>query len=290
MKTLSSIVCVQLLTLLMLAWPGVRVSLAQQSTAVLPLRELTPSDVGMSAKRFERIDRMCEEAVTQGKVPGVVALVSRHGQVIYHKAFGMADSQAGRELHKDDIFRIASQTKAITATAVMMLWEEGKFRLDDPIAKYIPEFKEAGVLIDYNEDDGTWETMPADKPITIRHLHTHTSGIAYGVIDGDQRFKTMYADAGVTDLFTTEPVTIGESVKKLARLPLHHHPGEQFTYSEGLDVLGYLVEIVSGQPFDEYLQEHLFEPLKMVDSAFYLPDSKAERLVPVQTRVRDMAV
>ncbi len=209
-------------------------------------------------------------------------LVARHGKIVYYKAFGLADRVTNRALKRDDIFRIASQSKAITATAVMMLWEEGRFQLDDPISRSIPEFKDAGVLRTFNEADVTWTTEPARTAITVRHLLTHTSGIGYGVIDGDERFRKIYQKAGVTDLFTTESVTIAESVKKLAKLPLHHHPGEKFTYSEGLDVLGYFIEIVSGMPFDVFLRERLFEPLGMKDTAFYLPADKAGRLVPVQ--------
>lgn len=260
----------------------VGISSAQQAIVTEPLTEASPANVGMSAERLGRIDLMCRDAIAKGKVPGMVALVARHGEIVYHKAFGMADNEAGRGLKKDDIFRIASQTKAITATAVMMLWEEGRFQLDDPIAGYIPEFQDASVLKTFDDEDGTWTTEPANTPITIRHLLTHTSGIGYGVIDGDPRFKKIYAQAGVTDLFTTKPVTIAESVKKLARLPLHHHPGAEFTYSEGLDVLGYFIEIVSGKPFDVFLRERLFEPLGMQDTAFYLPSENAERLVAVQ--------
>jgi CubicO group peptidase (beta-lactamase class C family) len=236
----------------------------------------------MSAERLARIDQALEQAVARGDVPGVVALVARQGKVVYHKAFGLADNLARRNLRRDDIFRIASQTKAITATAVMMLWEEGRFQLDDPISRFIPEFKEPKVLKSFDLQDGTWTSEPARGEITIRHLLTHTSGLGYGVIDGDERFRKLYQQAGVTDLFTTEPVTIAESVKKLARLPLHHHPGERFTYSEGLDVLGYFIEVVSGKPFDVFLRERLFEPLGMEDTWFYLPADKAGRLVPVQ--------
>lgn len=247
-----------------------------------PLPEASPRSVGVSPERLERIDAMCTEALRDNKIPGVVALVARKGKIVYHKAFGSADTTAGRALRPDDIFRIASQTKAITATAVMMLWEEGRFRLDDPISQWIPEFKNPQVLKDYDEKTGTWTAEPAGREITIRHLLTHTSGLGYGVIDGDARFRQMYAKAGVVDLFTTEPVTIGESVRRLAKLPLHHKPGEKFTYSEGLDVLGYFIEIVSGQTFDAFLQTRLFGPLGMKDTGFYLPAEKAERLVAVQ--------
>ncbi len=247
-----------------------------------PLTEASPSRAGMSAERLARIGTTIETAIQEDRIPGAVALVARNGKIVYHRAFGLADNESGRALKRDDIFRIASQSKAITSTAVMILWEEGRFRLDDPISKWIPEFKDAAVLKTFNEADLTWTTEPASKPITLRHLITHTSGIGYGVIDGDERFKKIYAKAGVTDLFTTEPVTIGESVKKLAKLPLHHQPGEKFTYGEGLDVLGYFIEIVSGKPFDVFLRDHLFAPLQMNDTGFYLPAEKAGRLVTVQ--------
>ncbi len=241
----------------------------------------SPESVGISSARLARIDALCEEAIKQNKVPGIVALVARRGAIVYHKAFGSADTEAGRTQKPDDIFRIASQSKAITSTAIMMLWELGKFQLDDPISKYIPEFRNPQVLKSFNFAENSYTTNPAKSEITIRHLLTHTSGLGYGVIDGDERFRMIYKKAGVTDLFTTEPVRIGDSVKKLAKLPLHHHPGEQFTYSEGLDVLGYLIEVVSGKTFEEFLSDHLFIPLGMRDSGFYLPAEKTARLVPV---------
>jgi CubicO group peptidase (beta-lactamase class C family) len=166
----------------------------------------------------------------------------------------------------------------------MMLWEEGMFQLDDPISKYIPEFKNPTVFQGFHYGDTSYTSVPAAGEITIRHLLTHTSGLGYGVIDGDERMKMIYHKAGVTDLFTTEDISIGESVKKLAKLPLHHQPGEKYTYSEGLDVLGYFVEIISGMSFDQFLRERLFRPLGMEDTWFYLPDEKANRLVSVQKK------
>lgn len=248
------------------------------------LSTATPESVGMSSERLDRIDAMCEEAIKNGDLPGIVALVTRNGKIVFHEAYGMADHTTSRKMKNDDIFRIASQSKAITSTAVMMLWEEGKFRLDDPISKFIPEFKKPRVLKSFKYADTSYSTIAADKEITIRHLLTHTSGLGYGVIDGDERIKMIYKKACITDLFTTEPITIEESVKKLALLPLHHHPGEKFTYSEGLDVLGYFIEIVSGMPFDEFLRKRLFDPLGMEDTWFYLPKSKADRLVTVQKK------
>ena len=251
-----------------------------------PLSEASPASVGMSAERLARIDAMCIEEVDKGNLPGMVALVAKNGKIVFYKAYGMADNKSKRPLKRDDIFRIASQTKAITSTAVMMLWEEGLFRLDDPIANYIPEFEYAQVL-DTVYEDGTYKTKPADKQITIRHLLSHTSGVGYGVIDGDERIKKIYLDAGITDLFTTEKITIEESVKKLAKLPLHHNPGEKFTYSEGLDVLGYFIEEVSGEPLDEFFRTRIFDPLGMDDTWFYLPEAKHKRLVSIQKKEKD---
>lgn len=241
--------------------------------------------LGMAPDRLERIDRMLEGAVSDGQIPGGVALIAKNGEIVYHRAFGMSGVAEERPFQKDDIFRIASQTKAITATAVMMLWEEGLFRLDDPISKYIPEFGNPQVLDQFNEADTTYTTRPSTREITIRHLLTHTSGLGYGVIDSDPRFRMIYKKAGVTDLFTTEDIPVSESVRILAGLPLHHEPGEAFTYSEGLDVLGYFIEIISGMPLDAFFRERIFDPLGMDDTWFYLPDSLAGRLVPVQHEV-----
>ena len=258
-----------------------------QTTSIIKshkLEEMPPESAGISAERLTRIDKMCEEEVAKGNLPGIVSLVARNGKIVHWKAYGGAN-EAGDKMERDAIFRIASQSKAITSTAVMMLWEEGKFQLDDPISKYIPEFKNQQVLTNFRYRDTTWTGVPVKNEITIRHLLSHTSGIGYGVIDGDERFKMLYKKAGVTDLFTTKNITIEESVKKLAKMPLHHEPGTQFTYSEGLDVLGYFIEIVSGMPFDKYLKTHIFDPLGMEDTWFYQPEKNINRVVEVQTPV-----
>lgn len=247
-----------------------------------PLEMGNPTEVGMSPERLAKIDKMLSEEVSSGNIPGAVALIARKGKIVLHKAYGTDNGERKRPLEKDAIFRIASQTKAITATAVMMLWEEGKFRLDDNISTYIPSFGEAKVLDTFNPADSTYTTTPAKNQITIRDLLTHTSGIGYGMIDGDERFRKIYAKAGIVDAFTSEEVVLSENIKKLAQLPLHHEPGEKWTYSEGLDVLGYLVEVISGQPFDQFLRTRIFEPLAMSDTWFYLPKEKQSRLVAVQ--------
>ena len=250
----------------------------------LPLSDGQAESVGMSSERLKRIDAFLQKSVDQKDIPGAVAIICRNGKIIYQKAFGSADNTAGRAMKTDDIFRIASMSKAVTSTAVMMLWEEGLFQLDDPISKYIPEFKDPSVLDTFNEADSSFTTKPTGKEVTIRHLLTHTSGLGYGVIDGDKRFKAMYKKAGIVDLFTTEPVKISENIKKLAKLPLHHVPGEKYVYSEGLDVLGYFIEVISGMPFDEFLKKRIFDPLSMNDTYFYLPTEKAARLVKIQTK------
>ncbi len=272
-------------TLLLINSPLLAQSISLKQT--VGLAEVDPSRVGMSTERIAKIDAMLKKSVENKNVPGLVALIARNGQIVYHKAYGMADSEANKPMGKDAIFRIASQTKAITSTAVMMLWEEGHFGLDDPIANYIPEFKDATVLDSLVAADMTYTTTKANKPITIRHLLTHTSGLGYGVIDSDPRMKKIYAEAGVTDLFTTEDISIEESVKKLAKLPLHHHPGEKFTYSESIDVLGYLVEIISGIPLDQFFKTRIFDPLGMTDTWFYLPDAKKDRLVKIHKKEKE---
>ncbi|MDT0676864.1 serine hydrolase domain-containing protein [Autumnicola musiva] len=247
------------------------------------LAESAPQSVGVSPERLDKIGIMLQEAIDNNQIPGAVALIAKDGKIVYHKAFGKANA-GGEKLERDDVFRIASQTKAITATAVIMLWEEGKFQLDDPISKYIPEFKDPQVLQTFNEADSSYTTRPADKEITIRQLLTHTSGLGYGMIDSDPRIRKIYQKAGVTELFTTKNVKIGEVIKKLGKLPLHHNPGEKFTYSMGLDVLGYFVEVISGQSFSDYLTEHIFDPLEMDDTHFYQPQRNTERLVAIQEK------
>jgi CubicO group peptidase (beta-lactamase class C family) len=238
---------------------------------------------GISKERVTKLDAMLDEAIQKEQVPGLVAMVVKDGKIVYHSAKGHADLESGKKMQTNSVFRIASQTKAITATAVMILWEEGKFRLDDPISKYIPEFKSPQVLNTFRFADTSYTARPAAREITIRHLLTHTSGLGYGMIDGDERMRMIYQKAGVVDLFTTEDITIGESVKRLAKLPLHHDPGAKFTYSEGLDVLGYFVEIISGMPFDMFLKERIFDPIGMNDTRFYLSESQSQRLVTVHT-------
>lgn len=256
---------------------------AQTSTSLTPAGKVWPNDVDVN--RISKLDQMLTDAVKANQVPGLVAMVVKDGKIVYHEAKGLADVDSKQKMVKDQIFRIASQTKAITSTAVMMLWEEGAFRLDDPIARYIPEFSNPEILAGFRYLDTTYTTRSSAKEITIRHLLTHTSGLGYGVIDGNEQMKMIYGKAGIVDLYTTRDIKIADNIKKLAKLPLHHEPGSKFTYSEGLDVLGYLIELVSGMPFDEFLQTRLFTPLGMSQTGFYLTEVQGKKLATIHKKV-----
>jgi CubicO group peptidase (beta-lactamase class C family) len=258
----------------------------QSCTGSFPAAQELNSQADTPGK-LSQIDLLCQQAVEQSAIPGIMAFVSRGGKTVYHKAHGMADLQSGREMKTDDIFRIASQSKAITATAVMTLWEQGHFQLDDLISDYIPEFKEPVLLNTFDSSDSSFTTTPALSEITIRQLLSHTSGVGYGGIEGNTTFEMIYEKAGIVTLATTDDLSIEENVKRLASVPLLSNPGEAENYSMGLDILGYLVEIVSGMPFDMYLRTQIFDPLEMDETWFYLPDSLANRLVPVYSKTEE---
>jgi CubicO group peptidase (beta-lactamase class C family) len=235
-------------------------------------------EAGFSESRLLRIDNLLEEHVKNQNIPGAVALIVRNGKIVYHKAFGYSDVDKKNALKKDAIFRIASQSKAITSLAVMMLWEEGKFLLDEPVSKYIPEFKNPKVLKTFNPQDSTYTAEPASREITIRHLLTHSSGIDYAVI-GSQEFKAIYASAGIPSGIGNDQDLLADKMKLLGSMPLKHQPGERWTYGLNSDVLGYLVEVWSGLSFDQFLKTRIFDPLGMSDTYFYLPKNKHNRLV-----------
>jgi CubicO group peptidase (beta-lactamase class C family) len=246
------------------------------------LKEATPISAKVSEERLKRIDNMLQQSINEGWIAGAVGFIARDGKIVYNKSFGFSDVETKTPLKTDDIFRIASQTKAITSVAVMMLFEDGKFLLDDPISKYIPEFKNPKVLDKFNETDSTYTTIPARREITIRDLLTHTSGIDYAGI-GSKNMRDIYAKAGIPEGFGGEKIILGDKIKILGKMPLVHQPGERFTYGLNVDVLGYLVEVLSGETLDHFFQKHIFEPLGMTDTYFYLPQSKFSRLVKVTT-------
>jgi len=244
----------------------------------------------LAPERLARIDNMVQTAVASQDIPGAVLLVAKDNKVVYKKAFGIKNPQTQEAYQTDDIFRIASMTKAITSLGVILLWEKGLIDFDDPIEKYIPEFEGIGLLDTFNPKDSTFTIKPIEEKITIRHLLTHTSGMGYDFIDPNPQIRAIYAKEKQTFMphgvigFSTDAVSIETTVKRLAKLPMHHLPGEQFTYAVGLDVLGYLIELISQRPLDQYFQEAIFDPLEMHDTHFYLPKEKASRLVPVLTK------
>ncbi len=245
-------------------------------SAALPTAR--PAEVGLSAGRLERLGRVLQSYCDEKGAPGMVVLVARNGRVAYHRSFGKFRLDRPEPMPVEAIFRIASQSKAVTSVAVMMLMEEGRLLLDDPVSKYIPEFKEtyAAVKAENKEARG-YSLVPAKRQITVRDLLTHTAGISYG--DGPAREE--YLKAGIHGWFLTDKdMTIGELVRKLAGLPFDAQPGEKFVYGYNTDILGYLVEVVSGMTLAEFVEKRITGPLGMRDTHFFLPESKASRLTP----------
>jgi len=240
---------------------------------------VNPASAGFDAARLGRLDAVIQEQVDQKKIAGVVLYVARDGKEVRHRSYGMRDIEAGKPMANDAIFRIASMSKAVTTTAVMMLYEEGRLMLHDPVSKYIPEFKNSMVAVAAPEGSAEkFVTVKAKRPIQIRDLLTHTAGLTYGSGPAAELYNKAKLN---TWYFANKDATIGEEIKKLAALPLNGQPGETFQYGYSTDVLGYLVEVVSGMPLDKFFAERIFGPLKMVDSCFYLPPEKASRLAPV---------
>jgi CubicO group peptidase (beta-lactamase class C family) len=237
-----------------------------------------PDAVGLSPERLERIATAVQHSIDDKRIAGAVTLVARRGQVAWFKAQGMMDREAGKPMRPDTMFRICSMTKPITSVAVMMLYEEGLFLLDDPVSKYLPEFKNPKVLV--KPASGESYTIPATREITIRDLLRHTSGLTY---HWNADLGPMYRDANVAHGLLAYDGTIGDNVKSLASVPLLFNPGERWEYSLGVDVLGRLVEVVSGKPLDEFFRVRIFEPLGMKDTYFYPPENKLDRLAAAYT-------
>lgn len=228
-----------------------------------------PEKVGLSATRLERISPFMQGYVDSEKLSGTITMVARRGKVAHFECVGMMDKEAGKPMEPDTIFRIYSMTKPITCVAIMMLYEEGLFQLNDPVSKFIPEFKDLKVFV--KETESGLELAEAKPEMAIWHLLTHTSGLTYG-FDGNAPVDAMYQKALVLS-----SKTLKEMVQKLSKLPLVHQPGSAWNYSVSTDVLGYLVEVISGQPFNVFLKERIFEPLGMVDTGFHVPAEKLHR-------------
>jgi CubicO group peptidase (beta-lactamase class C family) len=232
-----------------------------------------PEDVGMSSERLERIVPGMKRLIDAGKIPGTVTLVARHGKIVHFEAAGSRNIEAGQPMTKDTIFRLYSQSKPITGVATMILFEEGHFLLTDPISNYLPEF--ANMRVYTGVKDGEIQTEEA-QPITIQHLLTHTSGLTYDFFPTP--VGKMYKDAGVVGVsHGTRFQNLAEWSQALAKMPLVAQPGTEWNYSVGMDVLGRLVEVVSGKTYRSFLKERIFDPLGMQDTDFYVPDEKVNR-------------
>ena len=246
------------------------------------LPRVRPEIVGLSTERLARIGEVMQRYVDEGRLGGAVTLVARSGKVAHLQAFGTLDPRTGAAMPTDAVFRIASQSKAVTSVAVMILFEDGKLLLGDPVSKYIPEFKTTTVAVPDETAKGKkgpgYTIVPAKRQITVRDLLTHTSGVSYG----DGPAKDLYKQAGIQGWFLadrSEPV--GEVIKRLAKLPFDAQPGEKFIYGYNTDILGYLVEVVSGMSLADFVRKRITEPLFMADTSFFLPEEKAGRLSAV---------
>ena len=243
---------------------------------ILPLT--TPEAAGFSSERLQRLDREMNDWAKKEWMNGGVALIIRNGKIAYYKAAGLNDLDTKSALQKDAIFRIASQTKAITSVAMMMLFEEGKFQLDDAVSKYIPAFKKQQVLDKFGAADTTYTTVPAKGDITIRQVFTHTSGLGYAQI-GSKEANAIYAKSKITAGIGVQDDKLLDAMNRLAKLPLMHQPGEKWTYGLNSDLLGCLVEVISGMSLNDFFRTKIFQPLGMNDTYFTLPQEKASRLV-----------
>jgi len=231
---------------------------------------------GISQTRLQVLDATMRSYIDDGKLAGAVLMIHQDGREVFHGAYGWRDREAGDRMAEDDIFRIASQTKALTSTAIMMLVEEGKLVIDDPLGKFLPEWSSTTVAVANTK--GGYDVVPAKRAITIRDLLSHTAGISYGTGPGEKAWK----DAGVYGwYFADKSVPVADVVAKMPKLPMAAQPGEQWVYGYNTDILGVVVEKVSGQSLDVFLKERLIDPLGMVDTAFCLPPAKLDRLAVV---------
>ena len=240
------------------------------------LETVSPETVGLSSHRLTRIRPVMQSYIDDEKVVGFITLIYRRGHVAHLEKFGCKDDVHPMEFNT--IFRIYSMTKPITSVAIMMLYEEGHFQLDDPVSRFIPEFKDMEVLD--SVEDSQAKTGPADREMTVRDLLRHTSGLTYDFSGGP--VAEMYQKA---DLYNAE--SLAEAVKRLAEIPLMYQPGEVWNYGFSTDVLGYLVEVIAGQPFDSFLQDRIFEPLQMVDTGFDAWPEKTDQYAALYRATED---
>ena len=243
-------------------------------------KSVTPDSVGLSGDTLRLATKKMQEYIDNGKLAGISALIYKNGKMAYQGNFGYANLNEKKPMGDSTIFRIFSMTKPITSVALMTLFDEGKFQLDDKVSKYIPEF--SGAMV-YNAETKTLESQVEE--MTIRHLLTHTAGLTYGW-DQKAYVDSLYRASGASGW----DGTIGEKVKIMARLPLKHQPGTKWEYGLSIDVAGYLVEVLSGTPFDVYMKTKIFNPLKMDDTGFFVPEDKHSRFSAINTIKSDSLI
>lgn len=232
-----------------------------------------PEVAGFNSERLQRVDSMLAGYVRDGVMPNALSFIARDGKIVHFAAYGYKDAEKRIPVEKDDIFRLASQTKAITTAVLMTLFEENKFKLDDPVEKYLPMFANPEVYVSGSVEKKNLVTRPASRSITIRHLLTHTSGYSYQSFGENIRVINY-----------EQPITTKEVMERIAKTPLIHDPGEKFTYGFGIDIAGYLAEVISGKTLDVLMKERIFKPLGMNDTYFYIPKEKQDRLVKCYQR------
>ncbi len=240
------------------------------------LAPAVPESEAVSSERLGRLTSTLREYVDDRQLAGAVALIARRGRVVYHEAVGMRDIESGDAMRKDAIFRIASQTKALVSVAVMVLQEQGKLLISDDLSKYLPEFEATTVAV--KQDGGGYEVEPSRRPIRLRDLLTHTAGIDYGIGIAEDRWAKAEIQGWY---FAHRDETVRDTVARMASLPFAAHPGERFVYGYNTDILGAVIERVSGQSLDAFLREAILDPLGMQDTHFYLPPNKVGRLATV---------
>lgn len=251
-------------------------------------REARPARLGLDAERLQNLDAILQSYIDDEQVAGNVTLILRNGRIAYSSAKGMQDREAGIPMEKDSIFRIASQTKAIVSVGIMILQERGDLLISDPLSKYLPEWETAQVGV--TDDQGGLQLEPLDRQITIRDLLTHTSGIGYGGFTNPREnpVNQVWLDAGFTGWYlASREEPIRETIRAMASLPLMAQPGEKYIYGYNIDILGAVIEVASGEPLDEFLEDEIFSPLGMGDTHFYLPAEKTSRLAKVYLGIGD---
>ena len=239
-----------------------------------------------SEEWIQELDGYSNSLINTNELPGLVVMVKKRDKQIFHKSYGYSDAEKKIELDKNSIFRIASITKTITALGILKLMENGELNLDDEIEKYIPEFKSLKVLTYFNSKNYTYSTTPAKKKITILDLLTHYSGVSYGRYTSNNKYNEMYntfIKDSVVELYTTKKIFLEENITRLSRVPLVSQPGTSFEYGMSYDILGYIIELISGKSLKNFFKETFFIPLEMENTFFYIPEEKTNLLVPVLT-------